>query len=75
MNDRIRQRKRQYSSCVQEKIVKARSVLRLLGEGKTDAALGVGIDEEDFPSPLRKRVAQVDGYGRLPDSSFLADQS
>lgn len=75
MDDRVRQRERGTSPRIDQKIVIPRRVLRFLGEGKTDPALGVGIDEEDFPPPLRERVAQVDGDGRLPDSSFLADQS
>lgn len=75
LDDCVCQRQGRPRAPVQQKIVVTRSVLGFLGEGKADATLRVGIDEEDSPPPLRERVAQVDGNGRLPDSSFLADQS
>ena len=52
----------------------ANHVLGFLRQRKANPALEVGIHEEYFPTAFRERVAQIDGDGRLSDSSLLTDQ-
>ncbi len=44
----------------------------VLGEGKPDRALGIGIDQEDAPTPLRQGMREIDGGGGFTDASLLA---